>query len=185
MLGTWAKTTLIDTDSCVADFSPVIRDPDMQAYLTDQVSVAIEQTIDAEQVVGDAVGALQWAVGERRAAVAALGLLEQPAIEGIRGVARVFLPDGPCYECTLGENDRRVLDARRSCALLTPEQMLEGKVPTNATTASIIGGIEAQEAIKLLHDRPGDEEPDFDRHQHHAQDLEGQVVDQDRNAHEQ
>ncbi len=76
------------------------------------------------------------------------------AIEGIRGVARVFLPDGPCYECTLGENDRRVLDARRSCALLTPEQMLEGKVPTNATTASIIGGIEAQEAIKLLHDRP-------------------------------
>ncbi len=86
MLGTWAKTTLIDTDSCVADFSPVIRDPDMQAYLTDQVSVAIEQTIDAEQVVGDAVGALQWAVGERRAAVAALGLLEQPAIEGIRGV---------------------------------------------------------------------------------------------------
>lgn len=49
MLGTWAKTTLIDTDSCVADFSPVIRDPDMQAYLTDQVSVAIEQTIDAEQ----------------------------------------------------------------------------------------------------------------------------------------
>ena len=86
MLGTWAKTTLIDTDSCVADFSPVIRDPDMQAYLTDQVSVALEQTIDAEQVVGDAVGALQWAVGERRAAVAALGLLEQPAIEGIRGV---------------------------------------------------------------------------------------------------
>lgn len=58
MLGTWAKTTLIDTDSCVADFSPVIRDPDMQAYLTDQVSVALEQTIDAEQVVGDAVGAL-------------------------------------------------------------------------------------------------------------------------------
>lgn len=75
------------------------------------------------------------------------------AIEGVRGLARVFLPDGPCYECTLGETDRKVLAARRSCALLTPEQMLEGKVPTNATTAAIIGGIEVQEAIKLLHGR--------------------------------
>lgn len=77
------------------------------------------------------------------------------AIEGIRGVARVFLPEGPCYECTLGETDRKVLAARRSCALLTPEQMLEGKVPTNATTAAIIGGIEVQEAIKLLHRNEG------------------------------
>jgi molybdopterin/thiamine biosynthesis adenylyltransferase len=75
------------------------------------------------------------------------------AIEGVRGLARVFLPQGPCYECTLGEADRRVLAARRSCALLTAEQMLEGKVPTNATTAAIIGGIEVQEAIKLVHGR--------------------------------
>lgn len=58
----------------------------MQAYLTDQVSVAIEQTIDAEQVVGDAVGALQWAVGGASCGGCRLGLLEQPAIEGIRGV---------------------------------------------------------------------------------------------------
>ena len=32
--------------------------------------------------------------------------------------------------------------------------MQSGKVPTNATTAAIIGGIEVQEAIKLLHDHP-------------------------------
>ena len=76
------------------------------------------------------------------------------AIEGVRGLARVFLPEGPCYECTLGETDRKVLAARRSCALLTAEQMLEGKVPTNATTAAIIGGIEVQEAIKLVHRQP-------------------------------
>ena len=76
------------------------------------------------------------------------------AIEGVRGLARVFLPEGPCYECTLGETDRKILAARRSCALLTPAEMQSGKVPTNATTAAIIGGIEVQEAIKLLHDHP-------------------------------
>lgn len=86
MLGTWAKTTLIDSDTFVANFSPVIRDPSVQAYLTDQVSAAIEQQIDVERVVGDAVNGLQSAVGDRRAAAAALALLEQPAIEGIRGV---------------------------------------------------------------------------------------------------
>ena len=86
MLGTWAKTTLIDTDSFVANFSPVIRDSAVQAYLTEQVAATIEQQVDVDQLVGDAVDALQSAVGDRRAAAAALGLLRQPAVEGIRGV---------------------------------------------------------------------------------------------------
>ena len=72
------------------------------------------------------------------------------AIEGLRGLARVFLEEGPCYECTLGEVDRKILAARKSCALLSADEMLTGKVPTNATTAAIIAGIEVQEAVKLL-----------------------------------
>lgn len=72
------------------------------------------------------------------------------AIEGLRGLARVFLEDGPCYECTLGEVDRKILAARKSCALLSVDEMLTGKVPTNATTAAIIAGIEVQEAVKIL-----------------------------------
>ena len=39
------------------------------------------------------------------------------AIERLDGVARVFDPaTGPCYECTMGENDWKMLEARRSCA---------------------------------------------------------------------
>jgi len=72
------------------------------------------------------------------------------AIEGLQGVARVFGPDGPCYECTLGETDRELLAHRRSCALLSPEALDGGRTPTNATTASVIGGLEVQEAIKIL-----------------------------------
>jgi len=73
------------------------------------------------------------------------------AIEGIRGVARVFGPDGACYECTLGEVDRKIMAQRKSCALLATEEILAGKVPTNATTASIIAGVQVQELIKLRH----------------------------------
>ena len=74
------------------------------------------------------------------------------AIERLDGVARVFDPaTGPCYECTMGENDWKMLEARRSCALLSRDEMELGKVPTTPTTASIIAGIQVQEAIKYLH----------------------------------
>ena len=74
------------------------------------------------------------------------------AIEGINGVARVFLPGRPpCYECTLGEVDWQILQHRLACNLLTRAEMEGGKVPTTPTIASIIGGIEVQEAIKLIH----------------------------------
>jgi molybdopterin/thiamine biosynthesis adenylyltransferase len=76
------------------------------------------------------------------------------AIEGLRGVARVFLPDGPCYECTLGEVDRKLLALRRACSLLTPAEMAGGRVPTTATTSAIIAAVQVQEAIKLLAGRP-------------------------------
>jgi molybdopterin/thiamine biosynthesis adenylyltransferase len=77
------------------------------------------------------------------------------AIEVLNGVARVFVPpDGACYECTMNEADYRLLSVRRSCALLTRDQMVQGKVPTTPTTASVIGGIQVQEAVKLLHRRP-------------------------------
>lgn len=72
------------------------------------------------------------------------------AIEGVRGVARVFTPTGPCYECTLSEADRELLSVRKSCSLLSRDEMLGGKTPTTATTSSIIAGIQCQEATKLL-----------------------------------
>jgi molybdopterin/thiamine biosynthesis adenylyltransferase len=77
------------------------------------------------------------------------------AIEGINGVARVFLPGVvPCYECTLGEIDWELLQKRMSCNLLTLESAVEGKTPTTPTISSIIAGIQVQEAVKLLHGLP-------------------------------
>ena len=77
------------------------------------------------------------------------------AIEGINGIARVFLPGkAPCYECTLGETDWALLEKRMSCNLLLQEAATEGKVPTTPTISSIIAGIQVQEAVKLIHDMP-------------------------------
>ena len=77
------------------------------------------------------------------------------AIEGINGVARVFLPgQPPCYECTLGETDWAILEQRMSCNLLTRDEMLAGKTPTTPTVSAIIAGIQVQEGLKLLHGQP-------------------------------
>jgi molybdopterin/thiamine biosynthesis adenylyltransferase len=77
------------------------------------------------------------------------------AIEGINGVARVFLPGKPaCYECTLGEADWAILNRRMSCNLLALEDSSEGKVATTPTISSIVAGVEVQEAVKLLHGLP-------------------------------
>jgi molybdopterin/thiamine biosynthesis adenylyltransferase len=77
------------------------------------------------------------------------------AIEGINGVARVFVPGRPpCYECTLGETDWAILNKRMSCNLLALENETEGKVATTPTISSIIAGLEVQEAVKMLHGLP-------------------------------
>ena len=74
------------------------------------------------------------------------------AIEGLMGVMRTFVPpDSADYESTMSHDEHKLLAQRRACTLLTREELESGKVPTTATTASIVAGLQAQEAIKLLH----------------------------------
>lgn len=77
------------------------------------------------------------------------------AIEGLSGVVRGFSPaKGACYECTMNATDRRLLAERRSCALLAREVVAQGHVPTTAVAASVVGGLQAMEALKVLHGQP-------------------------------
>lgn len=74
------------------------------------------------------------------------------AIEGISGVARAFDGrTGPCYECTMGERDWQLVRNRRSCNMLSRDQMRSGHVPTVATVASVIAALQVQQAVKHLH----------------------------------
>jgi adenylyltransferase/sulfurtransferase len=77
------------------------------------------------------------------------------AIQELLGLVRVFKPGhGACYECTLTEQALRDLSMRYSCPLLARQNILLGKVPTTPTIASIIGAMQSQEALKLIHDLP-------------------------------
>ena len=73
-------------------------------------------------------------------------------IEVLQGIARGFHPPRTaCYECTMSAVDWDLLNKRRSCSLLARRALEQRGTPTTPTTASIIGAIQAQEAVKLLH----------------------------------
>jgi molybdopterin/thiamine biosynthesis adenylyltransferase len=73
-------------------------------------------------------------------------------IQEINGVVKTFVPPySACYECAMTENDYRLINLRYSCPLLRQEDILAGKVPTAPTISSIVGGLQVQEALKLIH----------------------------------
>ncbi len=73
-------------------------------------------------------------------------------IEVLGGVVRGFAPPRTaCYECTMGQADWDQVAKRRSCSLLARAAQAGGGVPTTPTTASVIGGMQAQEVVKILH----------------------------------
>lgn len=75
------------------------------------------------------------------------------AIQELMGIVRVFWPGrGACYECTLTDFDYQMIGLRYSCPLLARQNLLQGKVPTTPTSASIVAAFQTQEALKLIHD---------------------------------
>lgn len=74
------------------------------------------------------------------------------AIQELMGIVRVFKPGiGACYECTLTDQDYQIINLRYSCPLLARQDILQGKVPTTPTSASIVAAFQTQEALKLIH----------------------------------
>lgn len=72
-------------------------------------------------------------------------------IDGLEGTARVFVPGKNCYACNLGSEALKDLSYRLSCSAAIRRNEEAGRVPTTPVIASIIGAVQAQEAVKLLH----------------------------------
>lgn len=72
-------------------------------------------------------------------------------IDSLEGTARVFIPGQNCYACNLGPEGLREMHRRQSCANTIRMNEAAGRVPTTPVIASIIGAVEAQEAMKLIH----------------------------------
>ncbi|MEH1799000.1 MAG: ThiF family adenylyltransferase [Nostoc sp.] len=74
------------------------------------------------------------------------------ALDILMGMVRVFVPpESACYECSMTDQDYRLINLRYSCPHLRPEDVMQGRIPTTPTSASIIAALQVQEAVKLLH----------------------------------
>ena len=72
-------------------------------------------------------------------------------IEDLNGVVKVFKRGENCYECGLSDTAKHNLFQKMSCAGVARRNEDAGRVPTTPVIASIIGAVQTQEAMKLLH----------------------------------
>jgi adenylyltransferase/sulfurtransferase len=72
-------------------------------------------------------------------------------IEELEGTARVFVPGKNCYACNLGPEGLRDMAKRMSCSGVIRRHEKAGSAPTTSLTASVIGAVQVQEAMKLIH----------------------------------
>lgn len=72
-------------------------------------------------------------------------------IEELEGTARVFMPGKNCYACNLGPEGLRDMAKRMSCTGVIRRHEQVGSAPTTSLMASIIGAVQVQEAMKLIH----------------------------------
>lgn len=68
----------------------------------------------------------------------------------LEGTARVFMPGKNCYACNLGPEGLKDLTRRMPCSGIIRRHEESGHAPTTSIVASVIGAVEAQEALKLV-----------------------------------
>ena len=73
------------------------------------------------------------------------------SIENLTGVVRVYTPGVSCYECGLSREEFNNIMLRTGCADVVRTQTTAGRVATTPISASIIGAMQVQEAMKVIH----------------------------------
>lgn len=73
------------------------------------------------------------------------------SIENLTGVVKVYTPGLNCYECGLSREEFNIIMLRTGCADVVRAQTSQGRVATTPISASIVGAMQAQEAMKIIH----------------------------------
>lgn len=81
------------------------------------------------------------------------------SIENLTGAVRVYAPGISCYECGLSREEFNNIMLRTGCADVVRTQNKEGRVATTPISASIIGAMQVQEAMKVIHQSDGETSP--------------------------
>ena len=80
-------------------------------------------------------------------------------IENLEGNVRIFQPGVNCYECSLSEVELEQLFFRTGCPDIAKFNVTQGRVATTPISSSIIGAIQVQEALKVIHGYNENTEP--------------------------
>ena len=81
------------------------------------------------------------------------------SIENLTGAVKVYSPGVNCYECGLSREEFNHIMLRTGCADVVRSQTEHGRVATTPISASIIGALQVQEAMKIIHLHPTEENP--------------------------
>jgi len=73
------------------------------------------------------------------------------SIENLTGAVKVYTPSVSCYECGLSREEFNNIMLRTGCADVIRTQSSAGRVATTPISASIIGAMQVQEAMKIIH----------------------------------
>ena len=73
------------------------------------------------------------------------------SIENLTGAVKVYTPGVNCYECGLSREEFNNIMLRTGCADVVRTQTSAGRVATTPISASIIGAMQVQEAMKIIH----------------------------------
>lgn len=72
------------------------------------------------------------------------------ALEDVAGQLYVYKPYEPCYECQLTATEHKNIQFRLKCTDIATRNDTAGRIPTTPITASIIGAMQTQEALKII-----------------------------------
>ena len=73
------------------------------------------------------------------------------SIENLTGTVKVYTPGISCFECGLSRDEFSNIMVRTGCADVVRTQEQHGRIATTPISASIIGAIQVQEAMKIIH----------------------------------
>ena len=82
------------------------------------------------------------------------------SIENLTGAVKVYVPGVNCYECGLSRDEFNHIMLRTGCADVVRSQTAKGRVATTPISASIVGALQVQEAMKIIHIENPDEGDD-------------------------